>query len=86
MVAEVKVNLGCWFASHLRTVLSKKNKPLILDSFINQLAINLGVLDLTNHNLHQTCTIEPLDLICLEKMGLVQQVIGVFQFISPGPI
>ena len=71
MVAKVKVNLSCWFTSHLRTVLSKKNKPLILDSFINQLVINLGVLDLTNHNLHLTCTMKPLDLVCLEKMGLV---------------
>ena len=29
---------------------------------------------------------EPFDLICLEKMGLVQQVNGVFQFASPRPI
>mgnify|MGYP004710158467 CR=1 FL=1 len=72
MIADVKVNLGCWFASHLRTVLSKKNKSLNLDSFITQLAVNLGVLDLTNHNLHLTCTIKALDLVCLETMGLVQ--------------
>ena len=78
MVAEIKVKLGCWFASHLRTVLSKKNKPLILGSYITQLAVNLGVLDLNNHNLHLACTMEPFDLVCLEKTGLVQQVHGVF--------
>ena len=71
MVAQIKINLDCWFTSHLRTVLSKKNKLLILVSFITQLTINLGVLDLTNHNLHLACTMEPLDLVCLEKMGLV---------------
>ena len=68
MIAEIKVNLGCWLASHLRTVLSNKNKLLILDSFITRLAVNFGVLDLTKHNLHLTCTIEALDLVCLEKM------------------
>ena len=71
MVAQIKINLDCWFTSHLRTVLSKKNKLLILVSFITQLTINLGVLDLTNHNLHLACTMESLDLVCLEKMGLV---------------
>ena len=51
-----------------------------MGSFNTQLAVNLGILDLNNHNLHQACTMEPLDLVCLEKMGLVQQVNGVFQF------
>ena len=67
-------------------MLSKKNKSLILGSFITQLAINLGVLDLTNYNLHLACTMESLDLICLEKMDLVQQINGVFEFVPPGPI
>ena len=49
-----------------------------MGSYITHLAMNLGVLDLNNHNLHQACTVEPLDLVCLEKMDLVQQVNGVF--------
>ena len=67
MVDWIKVNLGYWFALHLRTVLSKKNKPLILGSFITQLVGNLGVLDLNNHNLHWAYTMEPLDLIFFWK-------------------
>ena len=78
MIAEVKVNLGCWFTSHFQIVLSKKNKPLILSSYITRFAINLRILDLNNHNMHLDCNMEPLDLVCLEKMSLVQQVNGVF--------
>ena len=41
---------------------------------------------MSNHNLHLICNIEPLDLVCLEKMDFVQQVNGIFQFVPPGPI
>lgn len=71
MIVKVKVNFGYWLASYFQTVLTKKNKPLILRSCITHLAVNLGVLDLSNHNLVLTCHMEPLDLVFLEKMGLV---------------
>lgn len=66
------MNLGCWLASQFRTILTKKNKLLILGSYITHLAMNFEVLDFNNHNLHLACHMEQVD--------------GVFQFMPPGPI
>ena len=84
MKNNVKVNLACWLASQFKTVLAKKNKPLILGSFITHLAVRLGVLDLQNHDLHMAYDMEFLDEDCLEKMGLVERVNRVYQFTLPG--
>lgn len=67
MTNNIKVNLECWLTQQFKFVLSKKSKPLILGSYITHLVVNLGVLDLSNHDLHITCPMEPLDLACLEK-------------------
>lgn len=84
MLNNLKVNLGCWLAQQFQFVLSRKSKPLILGSYITHLAVNLGVLDLSNHDLHLACPMEPLDLHCLEKMGVVERINGEFCFTPPG--
>lgn len=72
MMNNIKVNFGYCLATQFQLVLSKKNKHLILGSYITHLAVNLELLDMANHDLHLTCFMEPLDLGCLEKMGVVE--------------
>ena len=86
MLNNLKVNLGCWLATQFMLILPKKNKSLILGSYITNLVINLGILDLANHNLHLACPMEPLDLGCLEKIGVVERILGEYMFVPPGPI
>ena len=74
MKNNIKVNLGCWLASQFKAVLAKKNKPLILRSYITRLAIQLGVLNLQNHNLHLAFDMKFLDDDCLLKMGVIKRV------------
>ncbi|XP_071902173.1 uncharacterized protein [Coffea arabica] len=83
---NIKVNLGCWLASQFKSVLPKKKRPLILGSYITHLAVNLHLLDLSNHDLHVACQMEPLDIPCLEKMGLVQEGDNGWEVVPPGPI
>ena len=54
--------------------MSKKKRPLILGSYITHLAINLYVLDLSNHDLHVAYQMEPLDIFCLEKWAWFERV------------
>ena len=87
MKNNIKVNLGCWLAAQFKTVLTKKNKPLILGSYITHLATQLGVLSLEDHDLHLAFEMELLDVNCLEKMGVVERLPnGFHQFIPPGPV
>ncbi|XP_071909384.1 uncharacterized protein [Coffea arabica] len=87
MKNNIKVNLGCWLAAQFKTVLAKKNKPLILGSYITHLATQLGILNLEDHDLHLACEMELLDVDCLEKMGVVERLPdGSYQFIPPGPV
>ncbi|XP_027081029.1 uncharacterized protein [Coffea arabica] len=70
---NIKVNLGCWLTSQFKSILPKKKRPLILGSYTTHLAVNLHVLDLSNHDLHVACQMEPLDILYLEKIGLVRE-------------
>ena len=83
---KIKVNLGCWLASQFKSILPKKKRPLILGSYITHLAINLHVLDISNHNLHIACQMEPLDIPSLEKMGLVREGDNGWEVVPPGPL
>lgn len=74
-------------AAQFKTVLAKKSKPLILGSYITHLAVQLGVLNLQDHDLHLAFEMEFLNVECLEKMGVVECLPnGFFQFTSPGPV
>ena len=83
---NIKVNLGCWLASQFKSVLTKKKRPLILGSYITHLAVNLQLLDLSNHDLHVACQMEALDIPCLERMGLVREGDNGWEIVPPGPI
>ena len=80
-----KVNLGCWLAAQFKSVMAKKNKPLILGSYITHLAVQLGVLNLQDHDLHLACNMEYLTADRLEKMGVLELVDGHYRFVPPGP-
>ncbi|KAK4389708.1 hypothetical protein Sango_2307800 [Sesamum angolense] len=70
MKRGIKVNLGFWLATQIQSSLNR-NRALILGSCITLLAIKLGVFDPDCHNLHLACHLEPLDMACLSRMGLV---------------
>ena len=74
MKNNIKVNLGCWPASQFKTILAKRNKPLILGSHIMNLTIQLRVLNFQNHDLQLVFDMEFLDESCLEKMRVIEQV------------
>ena len=74
-------------AAQFKTVLAKKSKPLILGSYITHLAVQLGVLNLQDHDLHLAFEMELLNMECLEKMGVVECLPnGFFQFTFLGPV
>ncbi|KAL0293177.1 UNVERIFIED_CONTAM: Transposon Ty3-G Gag-Pol polyprotein [Sesamum radiatum] len=81
----IKVNLGYWLATQMHSTLTKK-RPLILGPYITLIAVNLGVLDLTSHNLHVACPLEPLDMACLVRTGLVIARGDTFEFAPAGSI
>ena len=74
MTKNIKVNLGYWLVSQFKTVMVKKHKPLIFGSYNTHLAIHLDILVHHNHDLYLACNMDPLDMVCLEKMGVVEQV------------
>lgn len=78
MKQNVKVNLDCWLASQFKIVLAKKNNPLILGSYITHLTVHLEVLNLQSHDLYLACDMKFLDVVCLEKMGIVEDIDGIF--------
>ncbi|KAH6784616.1 hypothetical protein C2S52_009575 [Perilla frutescens var. hirtella] len=47
-----------------------------LGSLITYLAISLGVFTLENNDLHKACTMYPIDLDCLEVIGMILRVDG----------
>ena len=64
MLNNVKVNVGCWEVTQFQTVLTKKNKPMILGSLITNLTIRRGVLNLDEYkDLHVAHQSKPLDLV-----------------------
>lgn len=71
MMTDKKVNLGYWLASQFEAVLKKKTRPLSLGSVISMLAVNLGVLDLSNHDMNIACDCEPLNVECLARMKMI---------------
>lgn len=83
MQNKLKVNLGYWLVSQFAGVVAHK-RHLILGSMITALAVNLNLLDLNDNDLHVACSMKPLDLHCLENMGLIEQVQGVYSFCTPG--
>lgn len=54
------------------------NRPMILGSLITNLAIHEKLIDPTRTGLHVACEVFPLDLVCLDRMGLL----GKEEFIS----
>ena len=85
MKNNIKVNLGCWLAAQFKTVLTKKNKPLILGSYITHLAVQLEILNLQDHNLHLACDMKFLNAERLERIGVLEHVDGRYRFTPPGP-
>ena len=85
MKNNIKVNLGCWLAAQFKTVLAKKNKSLILGSYITHLVVQLGVLNLQDHNLHLAFEMKFLNTECLERMGVLEYVDGFYRFTPPRP-
>lgn len=77
MMNNMKFNFECWLATQFWLVLPKKNKLLILGFYITHLAVNLGLLDLVNHDLH---------LGYLVKMLVVERTLGEYMFTPSGPI
>ena len=80
-----KVNLGWWLADQFQDVITR-NHPLILGFLITQLAVQQGLLNLQDTNLHVACEMLPLDFTCLAGMGLVSKKKGRYHFSLPGPL
>ncbi|KAG8391683.1 hypothetical protein BUALT_Bualt01G0212800 [Buddleja alternifolia] len=83
MQNKIKANLGIWLAIQFQSASNKKR--LILGSYITQLAVSLKLLNLSNTNMHIACHMEPLDIDCLHRMGIVTLKHGRPTFTSPGP-
>ncbi|KAG8370011.1 hypothetical protein BUALT_Bualt14G0073200 [Buddleja alternifolia] len=83
MQNKIKANLGIWLATQFQSASNKKR--LILGSYITQLAVSLKLLDSSNTNMHIACHMEPLDIDCLHRMGIVTLKHGRPTFTSPGP-
>ncbi|KAL0401769.1 UNVERIFIED_CONTAM: Enzymatic polyprotein [Sesamum latifolium] len=60
---------GAWLASQFHVV-ATSSKNLCLGHLITHLAMNLGLLNLTRHDLHLACEEEPLDVACLHRMHI----------------
>ncbi|KAG8365288.1 hypothetical protein BUALT_Bualt18G0088900 [Buddleja alternifolia] len=83
MQNKIKVNLGIWLATQFQSASNKKR--LILGSYITQLVVSLKSLVLSNTNMHIVCHMEPLDIDCLHRMGIVTLNHKRATFTSPGP-
>ncbi|KAG8387554.1 hypothetical protein BUALT_Bualt02G0033400 [Buddleja alternifolia] len=83
MQNKIKANLGIWLAIQFQSASNKKR--LILGFYITQLAVSLKLLNLSNTNMHIACHMEPLDIDCLHRMGIVTLKHGRPTFTSPGP-
>ncbi|KAG8377679.1 hypothetical protein BUALT_Bualt08G0057900 [Buddleja alternifolia] len=83
MQNKIKANLGVWLATQFQ--LASNKKRLILCSYITQLVVSLKLIDLSNTNMHLACQIEPLDIDCLHRMGIVTLNHGRPTFTSLGP-
>ncbi|KAL2520787.1 Uncharacterized protein Fot_24710 [Forsythia ovata] len=82
---KIKVNLGFWLVSQFSTIVKNK-RLLILGSLITHLAVHENLIDLDDNDLHIACEMQPLDLHCLEIMGLVWKEADAYHFHEPGPI
>ena len=56
------------------------HRPLILGSLITQLAVHEQLIDIRDKNLHVACEMMPLDLSCLDMMGLLDKQQGSWCF------
>ncbi|KAG8373413.1 hypothetical protein BUALT_Bualt11G0021700 [Buddleja alternifolia] len=65
---------------------ASNKKRLILGSYITQLVVSLKLLDLSDTSMHIACHMEPLDIDCLHRMGIVTFKHGHATFRSPGRI
>ncbi|KAG8377697.1 hypothetical protein BUALT_Bualt08G0059700 [Buddleja alternifolia] len=83
MQNKIKANLGIRLATQFQSASNKKR--LILGSYITQLAVSLKLLDLSNTNMHIACHMEPLDIVCLHRMGIVTLKHGRATYTSLGP-
>ncbi|KAG8368108.1 hypothetical protein BUALT_Bualt15G0010900 [Buddleja alternifolia] len=83
MQNKIKVNLRIWLATQFQSTSNKKR--LIVGSYITQLTVSLKLFDLSTTNMHIACHMEPLDIDCLHKMGIVTLNHGRATFTSPRP-
>ena len=86
MVNNVKVNFGCWLATQLQTVLTKPHKPLILGSIITHIAHRMCDLFGEDFEVHIAGPTDPLDLACLERLGVIHRIQDQYQFAPPGKL
>lgn len=70
MTQGIKVNLGFWLADHLSSAVHRE-RPLILGSYITNLALNLRVLDPCVFDKYNSRPMLPLDISSLRAMGLI---------------
>ncbi|KAK8624145.1 hypothetical protein V6N13_065498 [Hibiscus sabdariffa] len=66
----IKVNLGFWFARAFAQVV-RNNRPLILGPYITHLASRLFPLTFNANQFTYAFSMDPLDVRCLDSMGLL---------------
>ena len=81
----VQGQLGVLVGGTVQVYYAKKNKPLILGSYITHLAVQLGVLNLQDHDLHLACDMEYLNAERLERIGVPEHVDGAYLFTPSRP-
>ncbi|KAK8671455.1 hypothetical protein V6N13_038051 [Hibiscus sabdariffa] len=70
MQLGIKVNLGFWFARTFEQVV-RNNRPLILSPYITHLASHLFPLTFNANQFTYAFSMDPLDVQCLDSMGLL---------------
>lgn len=83
MKTKVYVNLGLWVAMHLSSVIAGK-RPLIMGSLITYLALQLKLVDLSDHALSGEVKARPLDTLALCTMGMAICTDEKVELVAPG--
>ncbi|KAL4284562.1 hypothetical protein GQ457_16G002080 [Hibiscus cannabinus] len=79
----LKVNLGFWFARAFAQVV-RNNRPLILGPYITHLASRLFPLTFDANQFTYAFSMDPLDVRCLDSMGLLAGTSDAPFIIPPG--
>lgn len=86
LLNKKKINLGYWLATQFQNAVSCKRFN-ILGPFITLFAVNDKLVSLDNLDDFSVTYMEPLDLHCLDTMGLLRRESdGSFSFVPAGPI